>query len=313
MDVVQQCSNEALFMMMKKINERNDQLLDVVQLLMLSAEKGECSNKDILQGLDEVKYITKEINKKMDVVIEKLEIGFADLKNENRDVEQKITLMISKLSKLDFYVMNEEIEDYYALAQSLYSNWDALDGLTRKFIPLAEYLYSKLQKYDKPDYSPVILELCRAIENEFLLKIFKRYTLDLIGRKKNKLDDFLAVDRASFDLKRVTGQFVKAISKAAKTNKPEYTLGQMNTILSITSNSDIIRKSPLIKDFVDYLNKNTKVNNLLDSKYIKKVNEIVNKYRNPSAHPEFMSIEKANECREVMPERIDYLIDCIIA
>jgi len=313
MDVVQQYSNEALFMMMKKINERNDQLLDVVQLLMLSAEKGECSNKAILQGLDEVKYITKEINKKMDVVIEKLEIGFADLKNENRDVEQKITLMISKLSKLDFYFMNEEIEDYYALAQSLYSNWDALDGLTRKFIPLAEYLYSKLQKYDKPDYSPVILELCRAIENEFLLKIFKRYTLDLIDRKKNKLDDFLAVDRASFDLKRVTGQFVKAISKAAKTNKPEYTLGQMNTILSITSNSDIIRKSPLIKDFVDYLNKNTKVNNLLDSKYIKKVNEIVNKYRNPSAHPEFMSIEKANECREVMPERIDYLIDCIIA
>ena len=313
MDVVQQYSNEALFMMMKKINERNDQLLDVVQLLMLSAEKGECSNKAILQGLDEVKYITKEKKKKMDVVIEKLEIGFADLKNENRDVEQKITLMISKLSKLDFYVMNEEIEDYYALAQSLYSNWDALDGLTRKFIPLAEYLYSKLQKYDKPDYSPVILELCRAIENEFLLKIFKRYTLDLIGRKKNKLDDFLAVDRASFDLKRVTGQFVKAISKAAKTNKPEYTLGQMNTILSITSNSDIIRKSPLIKDFVDYLNKNTKVNNLLDSKYIKKVNEIVNKYRNPSAHPEFMSIEKANECREVMPERIDYLIDCIIA
>ena len=156
------------------------------------------------------------------------------------------------------------------------------------------------------------MELCRAIENEFLLKIFKRYTLDLIGRKKNKLDDFLAVDRASFDLKRVTGQFVKAISKAAKTNKPEYTLGQMNTILSIISNSDIIRKSPLIKDFVDYLNKNTKVNNLLDSKYIKKVNEIVNKYRNPSAHPEFMSIEKANECREVMPERIDYLIDCII-
>lgn len=312
MDVVQQYSNEALFMMMKKINERNDQLLDVVQLLMLSAEKGECSNKAILQGLDEVKYTTKEINKKMDVVIEKLEIGFADLKNENRDIEQKITLMVSKLSKLDFSVMNEEIEDYYALAQSLYSNWDALDGLTRKFIPLAEYLYSKLQKYDKPDYSPVILELCRAIENEFLLKIFKRYTLDLIGRKKNKLDDFLAVDRASFDLKRVTGQFVKAISKAAKTNKPEYTLGQMNTILSIISNSDIIRKSPLIKDFVDYLNKNTKVNNLLDSKYIKNVNEIVNKYRNPSAHPEFMSIEKANECREVMPERIDYLIDCII-
>lgn len=60
MDVVQQYSNEALFMMMKKINERNDQLLDVVQLLMLSAEKGECSNKanrEVNIGVVESEYI----------------------------------------------------------------------------------------------------------------------------------------------------------------------------------------------------------------------------------------------------------------
>lgn len=74
-----------------------------------------------------------------------------------------------------------------------------------------------------------------------------------------------------------------------------------------------MKKSSLLKDFVDYLNKNTEAKSLLDSKYIKKVNEIVNKYRNPSAHPEFMSIEKANECREVMPDRVGYLIDCITA
>ena len=316
MDVVQQYSNEALFMMLKQLSERNDQVLDVVQLLMLSAEDGEGSQKAILQGLDEIKQTTKEINEKMDVVLEKLtrlETEFTDLKNENRDLEQKITLMISKLSKLDASVQGEELEDYYALAQSLYSNWDELDVLTRKFIPLAEYLYSKLQKYDKPDYSPVILELCRAIENEFLLKIFRRYTLDVISRKGTKLDDFLVTDRASFELKNVTGQFVKAVSKAAKTNKPEYTLGQMNTILSISGDPDIVTKSPLLKDFIDYLNRNTEAKRLLDSKYIKNVNEIVNRYRNPSAHPEFMPIEKANECREVMPERIDYLMDCITA
>lgn len=312
MDVVQQYSNEALYMLVKKMSERNDQVLDIVQLLMMSAEDGENNQKAILSGLSEIKQTTEEINSKMDIVLEKLnglEREFADLKNENRDLEQKITLMTSKLSKLD--IQGEELEDYYALSQSLYSNWDELDALTKKFIPLAEYLYSKLQKYDKPDYSPVILELCRAIENEFLLKIFRKYTLDLVTRKGSNLDTFLATDRASFDLKDKTGPFVKAVAKAARTRKPEYTLGQMNMILSITGDSQIVAKSPLLKDFVDYLKENTEVNNLLDSKYIKKINDIVSKYRNPSAHPEFMSIEKANECREIMPDRLDYLMECV--
>ncbi len=312
MDLVEQYSNEALFMLVKKMNERNDQVLDIVQLLMMSAEEGENNQKTILNGLSEIKKTTEEINSKMDIVLEKLnglEREFIDLKKENRDFEQKITLMTSKLSKFD--IQRDEFEDYYALSQSLYSNWDELDSLTKKFIPLAEYLYSKLQKYNKPDYSPVILELCRAIENEFLLKIFRKYTLDLVTRKGNNLDAFLATDRASFELKTKTGQFVKAVSKAARTRKPEYTLGQMNVILSITSDLRIVAKSPLLKDFVDYLKDNTVVNNLLDSEYIKKINEIVNKYRNPSAHPEFMTIEKARSCREIMPDRLDYLMECL--
>lgn len=143
------------------------------------------------------------------------------------------------------------------------------------------------------------------------MKIFRKYTLDLVGRKGSNLDTFHATDRASFELKDKTGPFVKAVAKAARTRKPEYTLGQMNTILSITGDSQIVAKSPLLKDFVDYLKENTEVNNLLDSKYIKKINDIVSKYRNPSAHPEFMSIEKANECREIMPDRLDYLMECV--
>lgn len=121
----------------------------------------------------------------------------------------------------------------------------------------------------------------------------------------------MATDRASFILKNKTGQFVKAIAKAAKTRKPEYTLGQMNTILSIMKEADTVRISPLLQDFQLYLEQNTEAQNLLDAGYINKVNDIVKKYRNPSAHPEFMPIEKANECREVMPERIDYLLDCV--
>ena len=188
MDVVKQFYHETLELHLQEINKKSDQVLDIVQLLMMSAEEGKNNQRAISQEVSEIKKTTDVINSKMDVVLEKLttlEADFADLKNENREIEQKLTLMISKLSKLDNVVESEEIEDYYALSQSLYYNWDELDSLTRKFIPLAEYLYSKLQKYDKPDYSPVILELCRAIENEFLLKIFKKYTLDVVNRKGN--------------------------------------------------------------------------------------------------------------------------------
>lgn len=316
LNIVQQYSGETIVALLNKMSERNEQVFDIVQLLLQDADDKNNNEKVILQGIQDIKETTEEINSKMDVVLEKLtklESDFLELKNENRSLEEKIKLMTMKLSKMESNIHGEEIEDYYALAQSLYVNWEDLDQLTRRFIPLAEYLYSKLQKYDKPDYSPVILELCRAIENEFLLKIFKKYTMDLVARKGNSLHQFLSTDRATADLQDKTSQFVKAVFKASKTRRPEYTLGQMNAILSIVKNDTIVQRSPLLKDFEAYLLHNTEFKMLLDANYIKQVNEIVNKFRNPSAHPEFMSAEKATECREIMPERLDYLMECVIA
>ena len=136
--------------------------------------------------------------------------------------------------------------------------------------------------------------------------------MDLISRQGQNLSGFLSTDRADSFLINKTGLFVKAITKAARTNKPAYTLGQMNTILSLLKDEQVVIASPLLQDFDVYLNNNTEAVNLLDSAYIQKINDIVNNYRNPSAHPDFMSVQKANECREIMPERIDYLMDCLI-
>jgi hypothetical protein len=128
--------------------------------------------------------------------IDNLERAFMDLKDETREIDQKIILMSSKLDRIEKKIDEEELEDYYVLCKSLYSKWDSLEDLTKRLIPVAEYLFSSLQRYDKPDYSPVILELCRAIENEFLLKIFTKYTLDILGRKGRGLDNFLATDKS---------------------------------------------------------------------------------------------------------------------
>ena len=314
MDARLEFSQEMLFKaLLSKANENND----LLNLLLMSADNVESGIKNIEGGVTEIKKDTEQINEKLDVVLEKLnslQKSFDDLKAETREVDQKIILMTSKLEKIEEAIKNdEELEDYYALCQSLYNNWDELEDLTRRLIPVAEYLFSKLQKYNKPDYSPVILELCRAIENEFLLKIFSKYTQDVINRKGRGLDAFLATDKSSRNLQNKTGTFVKQINKAVRTRRPEYTLGQMNTIMSIVNDRQTLNASPLLQDFKNYLDNETIVSDLLNVQYIHKINDLVEKYRNPSAHPGFMNLEKAQKCKEIMPERLDYLMDCVCA
>lgn len=320
-EVVRAFSEENLSSLMMKVSDQYGQIIDYLGLLLISAEDNEKDRQDLKTKVIEIQQSTMEIqqsaqmiNSKLDTVLEKLasmEKAFADIKSEQRDIDQKLMLMMVKLQKIENSIPEEDLEEYRELAKSLYTNWDALEVFTKKYIPLAEYLYSKLQRINGADYSPVILELCRAIENEFLLKIFSKYTMDLLLRKSRNLDTFLAVDKSDASLIKKTQQFVKAITRASRTRKPEYTLGQMNAILSMLKEADTVSSSPLLRDFELYLQTNTEATRLLDADYIQKVNDIVNKYRNPSAHPDFMSIQKANECREVMPDRIDYLVECV--
>lgn len=213
-------------MILKALMNRVNENTDLLNLLLQSAEFTEEGIGQISGNVETIKANTEKINDKLDAMLEKidsLERAFIDLKDETREVDQKIILMSGKLDRIEKSINEEELEDYYALCQSIYNNWDALDDLTRRLIPVAEYLFSSLQRYNKPDYSPVILELCRAIENEFLLKIFTKYSMDVIRRKGSRLDTFLATDKASGFLKNKTGMFVKALTKSVRTRKPEYT------------------------------------------------------------------------------------------
>lgn len=312
MDEIQAFSEEMFFKMLT--NQLKDHT-DLLNLLYQTAIEEKKESKLSYSYITAIKKDTEQIISKLDVVLEKLddlESEFLDLKNENREIEQKLILMTSKLTRIEDSLGEEELEDYYGLCQSIYDNWDELEDLTRRLIPVAEFLFSKLQKYKKPDYSPVILELCKAIETEFLFKLFSKYTLDLLGRKTRTLDSFLSGDMSSSFLKNKTGMFVKAISRASRTNKPEFTLGQMNTIMSIMNQDNVVAASPLLQDFKTYLECQTVVHDLLNVQYIRKINDLVDKYRNPSAHPRLMTLEEAKECREIMPERLDYFMDCLV-
>ncbi len=287
-------------------------LIDTVLKIRSEIETQGMDIKDIFNEVEGLKEARMRMESKIDnisVQISELLTGFKDLKGEVRNFEEKINLMNLKLSRIEQNIDSNELEDFYALSQSSYCNWDVLDNLTRKFIPVAEYLFSKLQKFNDADYSPVILELCRAIENEFLTKIFKKYSLKLIEKKGRNLNAFLLVDQAN----QKTKIFAKAIKKAIRTRNPEFTLGQMNTILSLLKNEEEVRNSPLLKDLNHFISNEYDAVRLLHIDYISKINRVVNDFRNPSAHPEFMDLSKAQECKDIMPDRIDYLMDCVTA
>lgn len=318
MDVKKEFIEELFSKVMQKLDD-SVQLSDLCAIENIETKEAIVELKNEIEIIKrDTKYIkekTDEISKKIDSVLKtlnNLENDFSELKKENREIEQKMTLMITKLKKIENELDADELEDYYALCQSLYNSWEELDSLTQKLLPISEFLYSKLQKYEKSDYSPVILELCRALENELLSKIFSKYTINLIDRKQSNLDTFLSYDRSDRELLKKTNVFVKAVSKAAKTRKPEYTLGQMRNIIALLNDYRTLTSSPLLKDFERYLKTNTDVSRLLSADYLDDLNASINNYRNPSAHPGVMSFQKAKECEEFMPEKIDFFVECVV-
>ena len=253
---------------------------------------------------------TAAILEKMD----KLQEDFSSIKNESRKTTEVLLRLSIKLDKMVDSISEEEFDEFYALAEHIYIYWENLDTLTKKFIPLSEFLFSNLQKYKNPDYSPVIIELCRAIENEFLTKIFAKFTNHIIKKYPGqKLFDFLNRDLSNRYIASKVKIFADGIKRAStsKSNRAGFTLGQMNTIFSLVKESNLITQSLLLKEFDEYLNNETIKEKLLKESFTKQISDLVKDYRNPSAHPEYMSLKKAQECKEFMPDRIEYLMECV--
>lgn len=294
---------------------------EINQILQQFKDTPEYLLKEIVSRLDKIEVITTDSNQaihrvenKVDTIIEtlsKLQIDFQELKHSELSDDEKLFLMSEKLKRVETSVEQQEVEEYYALCRSKYDEyWVEFDELTRKFLPISEILFVKLKSIKDADYTPVVLELCKAIENEWLSKVFRRYSKDIVNRKKgNMLDNFLWKDKSK--LVKITGVFAKAIINSAK-GAFYLTFGQMRTTFQQLSDSQLLQESPLLKDFYDYLNKNIQIDELLTIDYMEQINEFIKNYRNPSAHSEFVTLKMAKDCREIFPERLNYFEKCVV-
>ncbi len=262
----------------------------------------------IKNRFDKIDEKLMELGEKVDTVIHQLTIlneTVQKIKNLPREDEEKLLkinrLIDEKLSVLDF---QKDRNDYIEDVKNWFLYWDFLDEASKEFLPSAEYLYDEISNIGSQDYSPFIIQYCRAIENELLKKLFESFHLELECKySEESIKKIIDDELAASDNK--AKEFAKSISK----KDSKYTLGQMNFILGLTkSGGNTLISSKLIQLFrnfiLDYYNEM-----VLEKEYLSKINRITNEYRNKSAHPYILTLDIAKECQLIVREGLNYFFE----
>lgn len=151
----------------------------------------------------------------------------------------------------------------------------------------SEYLNDSIIMQMVDDFSPVVLQMSRAVESELQLKIFKPFTNYIRSENPNisttYSDDFRNPD-------------MKLFAEMLLNNRTSYTLGQMHFILKTTGTKEAYENSTLAQDFHDYLIENFDAG-LSKKEFLDDVNELQRKYRNKSAHVNVLTKEQTQDCK----------------
>jgi hypothetical protein len=249
-----------------------------------------------------------ELGEKVDTVIQTLNLlteNIQKVKNLPREDEEKLIkinrLIDDKLSELNF---KKDRNGYIEDVKNWFQYWDFLDEASKEFLPSAEYLFDEISNIGSEDYSPFIIQYCRAIENELLKKLFETFHLEIKTiYSEEELKKLLTNEIEIADNK--AKEFAKSISK----NDSKYTLGQMNYILGLTKNGgSTLKTSILIQHFrtfiLAYYNEM-----VIEKVYLAKINTITNDFRNKSAHPYILTLDIAKECQVIIRDGLNYFFE----
>jgi DNA modification methylase len=253
--------------------------------------------KDILSSIS-------EINKLQQDLLDLTNHIFSLKKLMNVDVEdnEKIEEVINQMQ----YWINtslkrqaESVDDYVDTVCLWLTGWEKLDNASQLFLPQAELLFENISRTRGKDYSPFIIQYCRALENELLIKLFIAYTDDLYLRHEN-INEFLNDEIEN----EKTGKFIKAIRK----RENSYTLGDMNFIMNLIKlGGKTLENSLLLKDFrsfaIRYFGEK-----IIDKTYLDKIHDINKDFRCKAAHTGVLDFEVAQKCRVQVRSCLNELI-----
>jgi hypothetical protein len=298
----------------RKETEERGKIEELESLLREKMVAEERNQQQMAAFMNEMLMRMESVERKIDNVLEvvvSIQNDIDGIRATNRDAEEKLTLIHSLLDRRLSSLADElkdDLEDYVGFVQRSMEHWDKLDPLSREMLPLAEYLYDRLHQIHNVDFSPVILQYCRSLENEILKKIFIGFTVHLY-RSYPALDRFLEVD---FKLETTT-RFARACKyqKGKPEGQIKYTFGEMNYILMKALEPQHVQ-SPLLKEFVAFVGNKADSSLLLSTDFTSRMKNIVDQYRNKCAHPNKLDVTAAAACRALVPREIDHLMGNIL-
>jgi SAM-dependent methyltransferase len=261
-------------------------------------------SKQVLSILKTQEERTKRMEEKLDNVNVKLDTVLSTLtrltediskiKNNKRDDEEKLSRICFEIdAKLSELIKEQErnIEFYKDEIKKWLDEWSLLHSASSNFLTSAELIFDHLPASDETDYSPFIIQYCRALENEILKKLFEAYHIYLTEEN---------VNRKALVLKDLKSENTSFFAKFIERDKRDYTLGNMNMIMSfLKEGGKTLRSSPLLQNFREFTLRYFE-EKVIQKEFLSTIDNITSNYRNKSAHPYILKLDVAKECQKLI-------------
>lgn len=253
--------------------------------------------KEILLKVTSQETISKRIEDKIDIALtalQKLNSEITIIKNNKRDEEEKISRIYFEIDEKLKQLTNEqekEITFYQNEIKKWLDDWQLLHSSSSNFLTSAELIFDHLPDGKDTDYSPFIIQYCRALENEILKKLFEAYHENLLTNK---------VDRKNLIASDNTNEKTQVFAKFVEKDKRDYTLGNMSAIMNfLKEGGNTLKGSSLLQNFRTFTLTYFE-DKVLQKEFLDSIDNITKNYRNKSAHPYILPLETAKECQKLI-------------
>jgi hypothetical protein len=269
----------------RQLEERQLALVDEIRNLMAAPL---LNADDINEKLRQIASLGRET---LDCV-DGLMTQFDKLKETMAETEEKLAQMREILDQLRSKVSSGDYDFSKTLCEQRYASvWPKLDETSKSFLITASYLCKKCVS-ESLDFSPMIVEMSRAYENELLVKIFR----DFVNRN---------AQAAALPSAGGTDALFKAVNDA-KSGRPFFiSLTQMIKIMKRLQNDRNTYGGRLYTE----LNAGWDTSRLSDYSFYQNGITYANDYRNRAAHPG-VTLDEADaaDCEQLSQSLLDHFI-----
>jgi hypothetical protein len=248
------------------------------------------------------KLMGREIESKISAIHQEHDEKIVELKEEMiQDAKelnaQNFVRLTTEILELKTGLEKQSFQASFIKAENIMGKycWQALSDQTRLYLATAEQVWSVLvEEEEKPDFSLVGMELCKALETE----INRRLVNPFVGHLNDKKDEFLKINRTGNDQSRPLyfTYLAKVVDHAYYPEITSLTLGQYLFILEHTLNGDFALNH--YGDFLNEINKGSE--NVMGKEFLSKLKTVVKRYRNIITHHSPMDEPQMHHLRELI-------------